>query len=440
MKIKQSGFAVLTTVVILSAAGILYTVNMVHSQLIDNQVLGNYYRNNEALANAESGVHLILSKLNTASVADDLLANLPFTYPENTSEIVEYQVNVTKELGNKLQIHSIGYSLDKSALREVSLQVYHQVTFDIPTASLSSNGSLAINSSGVINAGCEGVTKENCRSPSNIAQQITTTAPNSSELNDSACVTDSSQNEEVDASVDNEATGQWGVATSSAGSVFSEITELADMNNANSLFQKTFGITLENAKEYLSNSERVAQIDMTQAYSISCSEQLNELGDDVNIIYIKGDCNIDTSDASFDAGDSSKRFTIGSSEKPKMVFIEGGTFIDLPDTGASINGMLYLLPATRDVVDENGNNVYKEGVIQTKLDQTIDMSGIRVNGALLSEYKCSNNEADTALDNNNKQHFSVRFDKSVLNSVYEKFGMEALTSSYQFVEGSWKDF
>ena len=41
MKEKQSGFAVLTTVVILSAAGILYTINMARSQLIDNRILGN---------------------------------------------------------------------------------------------------------------------------------------------------------------------------------------------------------------------------------------------------------------------------------------------------------------------------------------------------------------------------------------------------------------
>ena len=59
MKKQQQGFAVLTTVIILSIAGIAYTTHMACLQLIDNKVLANYYRSSEAFANAESGVNLI---------------------------------------------------------------------------------------------------------------------------------------------------------------------------------------------------------------------------------------------------------------------------------------------------------------------------------------------------------------------------------------------
>jgi hypothetical protein len=432
---KQTGFVVLTTIVILSAVGIIYTVNMAHSQLMDNRVLGNYYRNNEALANAESGVSLILSKLSDDSIARVMMEELPFVYPQQVSDSAPYQVTLDSIASDTFQITSVGYSQDRSAFREVALQIYQHTHFDIPNASFSSNGQLSINSSAFINNGCEGLDKNNCRSPGNIAEQIVIT-PSSTEQADELCdpyFTNAPLDYESKTIIDN----QWGSAASSVGSFLGDLNSLQDMENTSSLFQSTFGVTLDDARAVLANSDQVTKIDMTVSNALSCSEQLNDIDDQVKVIYIKGDCNIDQNDPSFNSGE---RFTIGSLTNPKMILIEGGTFTSQPSTGVSVNGLLYFIPAIHDLVDENGDTVYVDQVKQTEEDPSIDISGIRVNGALMSEYQCAHNQTDADVSRDNNQHLSIRYDKSVLNQLYEQLGMEASATYYQLVAGSWRDF
>ncbi|TEW51210.1 hypothetical protein [Psychromonas algicola] len=433
---KQKGFAVLTTVVILSAAGILYTLNMAQSQLIDNRILGNVFRNNEALANAESGVNLILNKLSHIDTAEQVINQLPFTYPEQLTEAHYYLVNVKSIKDDQLQITSTGYSQDKSATKMVSLKVERIEVFDIPVTTLSANGQLKINSKGNINTGCEGLSKEDCRSPGNIAEQavISGVSSQSSEL----CSSDSTESLLND-QIENIADQQWGNATSFAGTVFDNVDAIDDMKQATSLFESTFGIRLNDAKEALASSDLVANIDMTESSALSCSEQLNAIDESISIIYIKGDCNIDVNDPAYQAYPETERFTIGTIDKPKMVFFEGGTFVTQPESGVSINGLLYFIPASEALLDENGNVLYSDGVIQTVDQQIVDMSGVRVNGALLSEYNCSHNETDKN-KSASMQRFSVRYDKTVLNHLYGQLNMQPSAMRYQFVVGSWRDF
>ncbi|MCP4324698.1 MAG: hypothetical protein GY787_23175, partial [Alteromonadales bacterium] len=70
---KQQGFAIFTSAVLLSIAGIMFTASLASSQLVDNQIIGNYYRNNEAFANAESGINFVLSMLDNKIQAGVLL-------------------------------------------------------------------------------------------------------------------------------------------------------------------------------------------------------------------------------------------------------------------------------------------------------------------------------------------------------------------------------
>ena len=426
---KQKGFAVLTTVIILSVAGIIYTLNMAHSQLIDNRILGNIFRNNEALVHAESGINLILNKLSHLNTAEDILNHLPFTYPEMLSDTNDYQILVkyvddTDE--QQLLITSMGYSQDKTATKTVSLKVERIEVFDIPVSALSSNGMLKINSKGNINTGCEGLAKADCRSPGNIAEQAVLNQVSSESNDNELCVSDENDSL-LTYDVKNIVNQEWGEATSFAGTLFDGVTEISEPN---SLFQRTFGISLNDAKQVLAFSDKVASVDMTDSPILSCSEQLNAIDPDISVIYIKGDCEIEA---------DSEHFTIGTSSEPKMIFFEGGSFSTQANTGVSVNGLLYFIPSTQDVLDENGEPLYIDGVKQTIEQQSIDMSGIRINGALLSEYNCSHNESDK--DNNaNTQHFSVRYDKTVLNTLYSQLELVASATHYQMVAGSWKDF
>lgn len=435
---KQKGFAVLITVMMLSVIGLLYALNMAHSQLIDNRILGNVFRNNEALANAESGVHLILNKLSHIKTAEQIVQNLPFTYSDQQAEEEHYQVAVNGLGNTQLQITSTGYSQDKTAIKVVSLQVQRIDVFDIPVTAVSSNGQLKINPKGVIDTGCEGLDKESCHSSDNVADQAVISQTPSEKNGSSFCRNDL-QSPSLTYTVKHIVGQQWGKATSFVGTLFEQIRKIDDTDKAASLFQSTFGIHLNDAKDTLTFSNKVANIDMTTFNSLDCSEQLRSLDDDINIIYIKGDCNIDVKDSAYNDSPDTKHFAIGSIKKPKMVFFEGGTFIKQPDIHVSINGMLYFIPATHDLLSENGDFIYIDDVKQTVTDQIIDMSGIRVNGALLSEYNCSHNENDK-----NKtatmQHFSIFYDKTILNTLYGKLGMIALTSYYQLVIGSWRDF
>ena len=426
---KQKGFAVLTTVVILSAAGIIYTLNMAHSQLIDNRILGNIFRNNEALVHAESGINLILNKLSHLNTAEDILNHLPFTYPEILSDTNDYQIlvkHVDDTDEQQLLITSMGYSQDKTATKIVTLKVQRIEVFDIPVSALSSNGQLKINSKGNINTGCEGLAKEDCRSPGNIAEQAVINQVSPESNDNELCVSDENDSL-LTYEVKNIVNQEWGEATSFAGTLFDGVTEISEPS---SLFQRTFGISLNDAKQVLAFSDKVASVDMTDSPVLSCSEQLSEIDSNISVIYIKGDCEIEA---------DSEHFTIGTSNEPKMVFFEGGSFSTQANTGVSVNGMLYLIPSTQALLDENGEEIYIDGVKQLVEQQSVDISGTRINGALLSEYNCLHNESDKD-KNASTQHFSVRYDKIVLNTLYSQLELVASVTHYQIIAGSWKDF
>lgn len=476
MRKQQQGFAVLTTVVILSIAGIAYTTHMAYLQLIDNKVLANYYRNNEAFANAESGINLILSKLNTVAVATEMLDNLPFTYPAQITPTTPYQVSVIPLTTNKLHVSSIGYSVDGSALRNISVDVYYYIDFETPIAPLLSNGNLKINDFDSINDGCDGLSISECRSPGNMAKKVIISQPianepitNQANINidnqidsditetstlcsDGLTVTGSSI--DLDAIngqlIDQEgatrfqevSSNQWGSAASITSPIFDGITSIEDVTSVSSLFESTFGVTWENAKTQFIHSESVAYIDMTNINTVSCSEELQYIDEDINIIYIQGDCIVDPLDTLLSNASgialNSHHFTIGSTDNPKMVFIEGGTFIAPARTTSSVVGMLYLIPAKHEVLDTNGNAVYIDGIKQTLEEQDIDIAGIQVSGSVLSEYNCT---ASVAGDHNNaSKHFSTRYDKNVLNLLYKRLGMIPSESHYQLVAGTWRDF
>lgn len=477
MKKQQHGFAILTTVVVLSIAGISYTTHMAYLQLIDNKVLANYYRNSEAFANAESGVNLILSKLTTVDIAVEMIDSLPYIYNTESTSATPYQVTVSELTPNKLHVSSIGHSTDGSALRTISLEVYYYIDFDTPIAPLLSNGKLKINASDSINDGCGGLSPSECKAPGNIAQKVIISQPatnqslvnvsnpigesntqvstlcsaiilnpdnssNNNNINLNAIhgqLTDEEGGNRVKEIINN----QWGAAASITSPIFDGLTAIDNTANAGSLFESTFGTTWENMKEKLAYSESVAHIDMTNLNSATCSEELNNVNADINIIYIKGNCIIDPLDTSSSKASNitfnNNYFTIGSTDNPKMVFLEGGTFIAPANTISSVVGMLYLIPATHDVVDINGNAVYIKGIRQLEQDQDINLAGIQVNGSLLSEYSCTASTIENS-NNNSNQNFSTRYDKHVLNSLYKQLGMEPSESHYQLVAGTWRDF
>lgn len=459
---RQQGFAILITVIVLSITGIAYTSYMAYLQIMDNLVLANYYRNSEAFVNAESGINLTLSKLNTVDTANEMLDNLPFVYATPINSTTSYQVTVTKVASNKLHITSTGQSQDGTASRIVSLEVYYNIAFNIPIAPLSSNGKLQINATDSINDGCEGLTKAACRSPGNIAEKIIVNNPSlatvniedsNNELPSTLCSSTSSEANSIDENaifgelIDQEGYSrfeeiiaqQWGSAASAAGSVFDQVNSIDDMDNASSLFESTFGVAWQDAKDELASSASVAHINMNNSITGSCSEQLQSIDDDIDIIYIQGDCNIKQDDIATSNIDGNQHFTLGSADTPKIVFIEGGTFITPPNAASTVIGMLYLMPATHDVIDDDGNLIYVDGIKQTKQDQSVDLAGIRVNGALLSGYNCS---ASNTIDSSNDVHknLSIRYDKNVLNKLYKQLGMTDSTSHYQIVSGSWRDF
>ena len=161
---KTKGFAVLVSAMLLSIAGIAFTTNLASTQLIDNQVVANYYRNNEAFINAESGINMILSKIDDSSA---ILVDLPFTYQPIGGN---YRVQVERLTKNRVEVSALGLSSDGSAEREIHLQIYHQTTYNIPLAAVSTNGKVHLRDTAIINDGCEGVSVANCNSPGNIAK------------------------------------------------------------------------------------------------------------------------------------------------------------------------------------------------------------------------------------------------------------------------------
>ncbi|WP_415231196.1 pilus assembly PilX N-terminal domain-containing protein [Psychromonas sp.] len=454
---QHKGFAVLTTAVLLSIASIVFTARMASIQLIDNKIVGNYYRNNEAFVNAESGINFILSKIDDPSIGPSVLKNIDIPY---SSADHHYSVQLTRINDNTLEITSLGRSMDDSAQRSISQQIYHEMRFNLPGASVSSNGKLNLDSTATVNNGCEGVSVANCRSPGNFADyQLVSNPKNEIGKATDLCSGSVDAQEDVPAvdntginviaenafyepiTVDNsleigsvDAEGDvigWSNNIPDGSSFFGE--QVAADLQPGSLFESTFGVNKEVGIAALKSAYEVALIDMTSSLTTSCSSRLKALeqfNPEIDTVYITGNCDIDQSDTVQSATSENKRFTIGTVDNPKMVFIEGGTFITKPNTGASVIGMLYFLPGTS--IDINGAEVE---------DLSVDMGGIRVNGATLSEYACSHDGYDKTDNNGTKQHFSSRYDKTVLNKLYENVGQQPpLDTGYSFVQGSWRDF
>lgn len=443
--IKQyKGFAVLTSVVLLSLASITFTAEMASTQLIDNKIVGNYYRNNEAFVNAESGINFLLSKIDDPVIGPVVVASIPFTYSSTDNH---YNVQLTRLDDNTLEIVSAGLSMDDSAQREISLQIHPEMRFNLPGAAVSFNGKLNLDASATVNNGCEGVSAANCKSPGNFADfQVVSHPANETERTADLCngSVDDVDNTGVNLIADN-AFYQTITADNSleigannaegkvitwsnniaAGSDFFGTTVATDLEPS-SLFESTFGVSKDEGVAALKASDKVAKIDMTDGSNQSCSERLEELDPKIVTIYITGDCDIGKFEEGTTKLSENGRFTIGTLDNPKMVFIEGGTFIDAPNTGSSVVGMLYFLPGT--------------SVNETE-DSSVDMGGVRVNGALLSEYSCSHDGYDRSDPTGTKQHFSARYDKTVLDTLYGSIGRQApIYIGYSFVQGSWRDF
>ena len=446
--IKQNkGFAVLTSAVLLSIAGITFTVKMVLTQLIDNQVIANYYRNNEAFANAESGINIMLSKIEKSKTVLDVL---PIYYQPAGSY---YSVSVEQLNKNTLLINSVGTSVDSIATRQIQVQIYYDLFYNIPPSALAANGKLNLDEAAMINDGCEGVSGEACQSPGNIAEyhlvshprnETQVTACTGEALGENVIAQDAlyiahDENnflligEQLPVNHESEVVSS---ETLSWPNNYSENTQFHGIEAGNnvtpsSLFESTFGITQEVANNVLQSASDVVTIDMTLSSGMSCSHQLNNIDQHVTTIYIKGDCEIEHSDTTTSSTSGNDYFTIGSVEHPKAIFIEGGTFTTPINTDVSVTGMLYFLPSTQAVMDAHGNEQLVE-------DLSINLAGVQVNGALLSDYSCSHNTQDNASVGN--PSLSVRYDKAVLNTLYKNRGSIAIDSTYSLVEGSWKDF
>ncbi|MCW8995333.1 MAG: hypothetical protein OQK77_05920 [Psychromonas sp.] len=189
---QERGFAVLMSAILLSIAGIAFTTNMASTQLIDNQIVGNYYRNNEAFINAESGINLILSKIDESST---ILAGLPKTYAPSGSY---FTVRITRINKNSVEISSLGTSKDGSAQRTIQVQVYHEVSYGIPESALLSNGKLNLDSTATINEGCEGVSAADCKSPGNIAKYQLVSNPTNAQSVTDECTKSAIGENEID--------------------------------------------------------------------------------------------------------------------------------------------------------------------------------------------------------------------------------------------------
>ena len=486
---REKGFAVLTTALLLSIASIAFSVNMASTQLIDNQIVANNYRNQQAFVNAESGINLILSKLDKVSVARDFLSDLSAGNYVYNSTNNHYTVTVSRVHANRMLIQSVGKSSDDSAKRSIQVQVDYAINFNVPDAPLSLNGAVNLDHSASLNDGCEGVAAADCLSAGNIADNILVSNPGAMEYDPTALITDSDSQGYLDAVcmgaevmsngslsvnasgvpvnadgvainatvadggnyqtnlvdsnalldgadtnriIDNE--GNWGDISDTDDSEFFDSLGLTATTSAPaSLFEKTFGVehtqatmALIEASASFSETSTTFFLDMNDGVSGSCSSRLDAVTDQHTLIYIKGDCDVSQTDASGTNYSENKRFTIGSVEHPKVVLIEGGTFITNPNTGASVVGMGYFLPE----LDADDNPI----------SNSIAMGGLRVNGALLSEYNCSSDGYDKTDSKGTKEHFSARFDRTILNELYDGIGMGANDSLYRVIEGTWRDF
>lgn len=454
---REQGFAVLIPAILLSVAGIVFTTNMASLQLTDNQVIGNYYRNNEAFANAESGINYVLSQMDDTDFAEALIQSLPddASVPRTIADATHhYVVNVYKIDDSKIAISSSGTSMDGTAKREISLQIDFYLNYPIPAAALSTNGKLNLDDTALVNNGCEGLGADECLGKGNIADKLLVSNPNiEDEDSDELCaggavgenvIADGVLKGEGEQKLIAQTTDEegnvsydWGDISIPEGSEVGGISTDPEME-ANSLFEATFGI--EKNQENLDRLwDNAAKIDMTNGGD--CSDMLQDVSDEDEIVYIKGDCDISQYYAEQSKTSQNKVFTIGSVKHPKLVFIEGGTFITAPNTGTAIVGMMYFLPGKHDDIDENGNYVLDDDGNRVQVeDSSVDMGGINVNGALLSEYKCSHDGYDQTDNTGTKQHFSARFDKLVLGDLYSQMGMGTTGSGYRLTVGTWRDF
>jgi len=452
---KQQGFVVLTIVILLSLAGILFTVNMAASQLVDNYIIENYYRNNEAFSNAESGISFVLSQLADPVTTQALVFSLPMTYESSEHN---FQVAVTKIIDNRLAVSAIGRSVDSSAQREINLEVDFSLIFPIPKAAISANGKINLDESALVNDGCEGLEKHDCFSSGSVAENMMLSNP-AIEIDEEVCsggrvgentiadnVLKGSSTEKIISKISDSNGVQrydWGEgAIPNDIDIFGVTT--GGVTTANSLFEATFTVAL-NQDNLDTIWDNAVQIDTSTGGD--CSEQLQMIDDEKRIIYIKGNCHISQYYAEQSNTSENKVFTVGSTENPKLIFIEGGTFITSANTGAAIIGMLYFLPAKNELIDKHGNLVDNNGdqlsdnlaavVVE---DASVDMGGVNVNGAVLSEYKCSHDGQDKRDNKGTKQHFSARFDKLILDKLYSDLGVPPIGSRYRVTTGSWRDF
>jgi len=444
---QNKGFAILTSALLLSVAGITFTVNIVLTQLVDNQVVANYYRNNEAFANAESGMNVMLSKIEKSKTVLDAL---PIHYQPEGSH---YTVSVEQFNKNTLQINSLGTSKDGIATRQIQVQIYYDLSYNIPPSALAVNGKLNLDERATVNDGCEGISSESCQSPGNIAEYHLVSHPKNETLV-TACTGDVLGENVIEQDALYTAHDEnnfllIGESTVVLAEHEVSLTETVDWPNNHpentefhgieagsntspaSLFESTFGITQDVANSVLQSAPDVATIDMTLSSGISCSHQLNAIDEQVTTIYIKGDCNIEHADTTTSHTSSNDHFTIGNIEHPKAIFIEGGTFTTPINTEVAVTGMLYFLPNTESIIDEHGNEQLVES-------PSVNLAGVQVNGALLSDYSCSHNQAIESVAGN--PSLSVRYDKAVLNTLYKNRGSIAINSTYSLVDGSWKDF
>ncbi|WP_022940664.1 pilus assembly PilX N-terminal domain-containing protein [Psychromonas hadalis] len=477
---KQQGFAVLTTAVLLSLAGIIFTTNMASSQLVDNQIIGNYYRNNEAFANAESGINFVLSQLDDDILIEALLTSLPYSHSEPTHH---YTVEVNKIHSSKLEIISYGTSVDTTARRQIQLQIDFYNSFPIPDTPIGANGKLNFSKFNLGDPNCKGLDPRDCLTNGNTAEKVIESNPSlvgkmegncAGIVNDPNDPNDPFNKNSIDLSgisyegndsasddkyvVDNGGNWQSNIKSGSeifgVNAIFFKGATSPDPT-PNSLFEATYGIEFNEA-----NIAKIKQyaVEIDGAF---CADQLQDIGDEEDVIFITGDCIIGIGAVGVEqsSGSENKLFTIGSVDHPKLVFIEGGTIKvgnDNANAGAKVVGMLHMLPGTtHDLVDDEGElidwdgNRLAEGEDPLQQDDllSINMGGITVDGALLSEYKCTysgstveNQDERSNGQTNVKEHFSATYDKTILGALYSQMGLGSDGSRYKLSSGTWRDF
>tara|TARA_R110001583_G_scaffold42735_2_gene135863 strand:+ start:10253 stop:11626 length:1374 start_codon:yes stop_codon:yes gene_type:complete len=445
---KKRGFAVLASVILLCLASIMFTTYLASSQVIDNQIIANYYRNSEAFANAESGINYVLAQLDDSVIAQSMLINLPF---QHISTSHHYSVEVQKIQKGKINITSSGTSMDGSAKREINVEADFYLDYPVPEAAISVNGKLNLDDSAIVNDGCEGLGSDDCLSNGNIAKQMLVSNPGvEGESIEEHCtsgvntITEGVLKGESELKIIEKIITEDGSERYDWGDVLMQgITEIGgipldDEIQASSLFEVTLGFEMNQVN--LDNLwNHVANIDMTSGGD--CSEMLQTITEEDSIIYIKGDCLINSYYTEQSHTSENKVFTIGSSDNPKLILIEGGTFVAPSNTETSVIGMLYFLPSTHDSIDEQGNIQYGEdGLAIQLLDSNIDMSAIKVDGALLSEYSCSHDSTAQKNGHSAQTSLSARFNKQVLNQLYSKMGVATTGSGYRLTAGTWRDF